>query len=79
MPQYEADHPTGTRVRVRSRDRLERFAREWRYHHPLVNDQLECAGEIADVAEVGFYHGGAPLYTLRGLPGIWHEQCLELA
>jgi hypothetical protein len=26
--------------------------------------------------EVGFYHGGDVLYTLDGIPGLWHEQCL---
>jgi hypothetical protein len=25
----------------------------------------------------GYYHGGDVLYTLTGVRGIWHEQCLE--
>jgi hypothetical protein len=28
---------------------------------------------------VGFYHGGDPLYSLDGVPGVWHERCLVLA
>jgi hypothetical protein len=39
--------------------------------------QLEYAGRIAEVESVGFYHGGDELYKLQGLPGIWHEVCLE--
>jgi hypothetical protein len=25
------------------------------------------------------HHGGDELYKLKGVPGIWHEQCLEEA
>lgn len=31
------------------------------------------------VEKVGFYHGGDPLYKLDGVPGVWHEECLEAA
>jgi hypothetical protein len=34
---------------------------------------------MALVEEVSFYHGGDALYVLEGLPGLWHEQCLESA
>jgi hypothetical protein len=39
--------------------------------------QFEYAGTIAEIESVGFYQGGDELYKLKGLPGIWHEVCLE--
>jgi hypothetical protein len=64
-------------VRVRSQAVLEEFRRQWKYHHPLSEEQLRMAGTTARVSNVGFYHGGEPLYELEALPGIWHEACLE--
>jgi hypothetical protein len=46
---------------------------------PLQPEQLAHAGAIAEVEEVGFYHGGDVLYNLKNIPGIWHEQCLSAA
>ena len=40
---------------------------------------MEWAGEDALVTEIAFYHGGTPLYVLRGRrgdSGYWHEVCL---
>lgn len=25
-----------------------------------------------------YYHGGDELYWLKGVPGVWHEQCLRI-
>jgi hypothetical protein len=67
-------------VRVRSRATLERYLRpEWKFHNPLDAQQLEHAGRIAKVRHVGYYHGGDELYDLEGVPGAWHEGCLEAA
>jgi hypothetical protein len=79
MPAYLEKFPVGTSVRVRSRFALEEFAQSWKFHHPLTAAQLEYADKKAEVAAVGFYHGGDPLYTFLELPGLWHEQCLEAA
>lgn len=38
---------------------------------------MKFADKIAKVKSVGFYHGGDVLYELKGVPGIWHEQCLR--
>ena len=38
---------------------------------------MPFAGKAARVADVGFYHGGDVLYGLEGIPGTWHEACLE--
>lgn len=73
---YNAEFPAGTQVRIIDRDRLEEFKRTWRYHHPLTDEQLAYAGHSAQVNSVGIYHGGDELYTLDGVPGIWHECCL---
>lgn len=73
---YEARFSVGESVRVKHRDALEQFARDWRYHNPLTAEQLSFADMIASVSEVGFYHGGDPLYKLDQLPGVWHEVCL---
>lgn len=73
---YEAQFPLGAVVRVRDRPELERFAREWKYHDPLTPEQISRAGSETVVEDLGFYHGGDPLYKLAGLPGVWHEECL---
>jgi len=51
----------------------------WRFHHPLTQDQIAYAGLRGRVADVGFYHGGDELYHVEGIPGIWHEVCLQPA
>lgn len=79
MKAYEAAFPTGSTVRIRDRDALERFRREWKHHNPLTPDQVDFADKTAKVDEVGFYHGGDPLYKLAGIPGVWHEECLNSA
>jgi hypothetical protein len=58
---------------------LEEFLETWRLHNKLQPDQLNYADQIAEVKSVGFYHGGYVLYELKGVPGIWHERCLEAA
>ncbi len=77
MPLYEASFPAGTRVRVVAHSALNAFHRTWRLHNPLTDAQLVFAGADAVVKTVDYYHGGDVLYTLEGLPGIWHECCLE--
>ncbi len=76
MAPYHERFPVGTHVAVASRERLEEFARTWRFHHPLTAEQVSFAGRGAIVCEVSFYHGGDVLYALDGVPGIWHEQCV---
>lgn len=73
---YNATYPEGSAVRIAPREFLERFMREWKYHHPLQPEQLGFAGRKAIVATVGFYHGGDQVYTLRDIPGTWNEECL---
>lgn len=75
---YNADFPIGTKVRIADRAFLEEFSRTWRYHHPLQPDQLDHAGAVAEVQNLGYYHGADELYWLRGVPGVWHEECLSL-
>lgn len=76
---YKSEYPDGSRVRILDREQLERFAKEWKYHNPLQQEQLQFAGQTAVVKTVGFYHGGDELYELNNVPGIWHEQCLTHA
>jgi hypothetical protein len=76
---YKEKYPIGTRVRIVGMERLSEFMRTWKYHHKLSPDQIEYADRLAEVEKVGFYHGGDVLYNLRGVRGIWHEQCLESA
>lgn len=77
MKPYESRFTIGDRVRVVDTQHLNEFRREWKYHTPLTDEQIDHGGETARVADVGFYHGGDPLYQLEGLPGLWHEQCLS--
>ena len=77
MPPYHEQFPVGTRVRVKSRQFLEDFRRDWKYHHPISPEQIEAAGVTDTVKGAAFYHGGDVLYTLATTPGTWHEECLE--
>ena len=79
VPPYQEQFPVGTRVRVKSRQYLEGFRRDWKYHHPISTEQIEAAGATDAVKGVAFYHGGDVLYTLSATPGTWHEVCLEAA
>jgi hypothetical protein len=73
-----AKYAVGTRVRVKPRVELEAFLRpQYQYHHPLQDNQLQYAGHTATVAKSYMYHGGGVLYELSGMPGIWHEVCVE--
>ena len=76
---YKEEFPVGTTVRIADQTFLEDFAVSWKYHHKLQPEQLACANRVAKVKEVGFYHGGDPVYTLEGTPGQWLEQCLRAA
>lgn len=76
---YKATFPVGSEVKVVSREALEAFARDWKYHHKLQPEQMQCGGLTATVKEVSFYHGGDQLYVLENLPGIWNEPCIESA
>ena len=55
------------------------FLRTWKFHDKLRPEQLRYADKVAKVKAVAFYHGGDVLYELKGLPGLWHEQCLRPA
>jgi hypothetical protein len=76
---YKEAFPAGTSVRVADRAFLEDFKTTWQYHHKLKPEQLGYADRQTTVAEVAFYHGGDPVYTLAGIPGLWLEQCLRQA
>jgi hypothetical protein len=74
-----AKYREGATVRIASRAFLDEFIRTWKLHNKLQPEQLEYAGKTAKVAETSMYHGGYILYQLEGVPGIWHEGCLESA
>ena len=78
MALYKEDFPKGAKVRIKSRGFLDSFRDTWRYHTPLQPEQVEFADRVSEVESVGFYHGGDVLYTLRSVPGVWHEQCLAI-
>jgi hypothetical protein len=75
---YREDFPKGSKVKIVSRAKLERFRESWKLHHQLEAEQINYADRIAIVETVGFYHGADEIYTLRDIPGIWHGQCLEI-
>ena len=68
--------PEGSKARIVDRAALEVFMATWRYHHKLRLEQLEYADRVATVTDVGWYHGGDPVYKLEGIPGLWLDQCL---
>jgi len=65
-------------VKIVERAELENFMNNWKLHNRLQPGQLEQAGRVGKIKSVGFYHGGDELYEIEGVPGIWHEQCLEI-
>lgn len=73
---YNAEFPAGSQVQIVDSELLEDFKRTWYFHHPLTDELMAYAGHLARVKSVGYYHGGDELYTLDGIPGIWHECCL---
>ena len=74
---YEPEYPEGTTVEIADREALDAFLRDWKLHNPLQPKQLKYAGRQAVVKSIGYYHGGDELYELKGIPGVWHEQCLK--
>ena len=76
---YKEEFPKGSKVKIARREFLEEFLKTWKFHNKLKPDQLNYADQIAEVEGVAFYHGGDELYKLKGIPGIWHEECLEAA
>jgi hypothetical protein len=78
MP-YVEQYPVGAAVRIGSLHRLQAFKRDWTFHHPIQDEQLRFAGTRDIVKTVGYYHGGAVIYTLENAVGIWHEQLLDPA
>ena len=71
-----AEFEVGSRVRIADRDFLESFLEAGQYHNELEEEQLAYAGRAAKVKDVSFFHGGDEIYTLEGIPGVWHEECL---
>ncbi len=76
---YKEEFSKGSAVRIADRAFLESFFQTWKLHNRLEPEQLNYANQIVEVESVGFYHGGDELYKLKGVPGIWHEQCLQAA
>lgn len=73
----EEQFPVGTKVQVRDEGFLRQFQERRKVPHPISPEQIETAGQVDIVTNVGFHNGGDVLYKLQRLPGIWHEECLE--
>ena len=68
----------GMTVRIADKAELQAFREQWKFHHPLQDEQLKFAGMITSVESVGYYHGGDILYTLADTGDyVWHESCLR--
>lgn len=67
----------GTHVQIRDGEYLRNFQAYWSFHNNLVPEQFAYAGRIAVVSQVLHYHGGDELYSLAGIPGVWHAACLR--
>jgi len=75
----QAEFAVGSEVRIADRAFLEDFLEAGQYHNELEPEQVEYAGRTAKVQEVNFFTGGDEIYTLEGIPGVWHEECLKQA
>ena len=74
---YKEEFPVGSKVQIANSAELNEFAADWKSHHPLKAEQIQFGEMVALVKSASFYHGGDELYTLEGIPGIWHEECLS--
>ena len=74
-----AEFEVGAEVRIAGRDVLEKILEAGQYHNELEPEQVAFAGAVARVKSVEFFHGGDEIYTLDGIPGVWHEECLSAA
>jgi hypothetical protein len=72
-----AEFEVGSQVRIADREFLESFLEAGQYHNELEPEQLDYADHVAKVKEVTFFHGGDEIYSLEGIPGVWHEECLR--
>ena len=74
-----AEFEVGSEVRIADRAFLEEFLEAGQYHNELEPEQIDYASRIVKVKSVEFFHGGDEIYTLEGVPGAWHEECLSAA
>jgi hypothetical protein len=72
----KAEFEVGSQVRVADRSFLESFLEAGQYHNELEPEQLDYADRVTTVKAIEFFHGGDEIYTLEGIPGVWHEECL---
>ena len=72
-----AEFEVGTEVRIADRAFLEGFLEAGQYHNELEPEQLQYGGRVAKVKNITFFHGGDEIYSLDGIPGVWHEECLS--
>jgi hypothetical protein len=72
----KAEFEVGSQVRVADRAFLDGFLEAGQYHNELEPEQLAYADRVATVKAIEFFHGGDEIYTLEGIPGVWHEECL---
>jgi hypothetical protein len=77
MPQYSSLYKIGEVVRIKNVDYLNEFKKKWKYHNPILDSMIAQAGKEMKIIDVGYYHGGDPLYQIAGSEGFWHEECLE--
>ena len=75
----QAEFEVGAEVRIADLGFLQSFLEAGQYHNELEEEQLAYAGRTAKVKEISFFHGGDEIYTLEGIPGVWHEECLTAA
>ncbi len=75
----KAEFEVGSEVRIADRAFLEEFLEAGQYHNELEPEQIAFAGRVAKVKAVDFFTGGDEIYTLEGIPGVWHEECLAAA
>lgn len=84
---YYATFSRGDLVVIARRDVLEKYHRKHGYAYGVTDEQFAFAGEVAQVIQIGLYHGECVLYQLghnrhhleppKALPGVWFEDCVN--
>ena len=43
---YSEKYPVGTDIRIADIEKLQAFKRDWKYHHPLSDQQISDGGDV---------------------------------
>ena len=73
----KAEFEVGSEVRIADRAFSRVFSKPGSTTTSSSPSSSNTPAASAKVKDVTFFHGGDEIYTLEGIPGVWHEECLS--